>query len=94
MRLRDVDWDRHLAKARDERVAGNTVPSQNPSETHKVWNVQNWKDNKPGKFYKVHLWWYGEDTFDASISCTCYAGQSGNPCKHAAWVAHEEGFID
>lgn len=94
MKIRDGNWDRHLARAKKERVAGSTSPHENPSDTHKIWKVRNYKNNVPGTLYYVHIWWYGEDTIDARVSCTCYAGQASRECKHAAWVLREEGFID
>lgn len=91
MRVSEVhDWRPHFDRAQVERVAGHTVPSQNPAPNHHIWNVQNWKNNQPGKVYAVHVWWYAEDRSDARVSCTCYAGQNGRPCKHAAWVIGEE----
>lgn len=90
MRVREVVWDRHLARAKAERVAGSTQPHKDPSPDHKIWKVSNWKNNVPGKRYTVHLWWHEGDKVNARVSCTCHAGQNNSPCKHAAWVVDQE----
>lgn len=90
MKIRSVNWNRHFERAQAERVEGNTQPHLNPSPTHKIWNVRNYKNGIAGAWYTVRLWWYDDDTQNARVFCNCYAGNHGNPCKHAAFVIDQE----